>query len=172
MPDAVLPLLVGEDSGQVLEDVEVEFPEPAVAIDEPVKFVEISRCEAIPGKVIIVGRVVKNIPFKTRCTETTLPGPSPRVRVVTGDIKHVTLYIPFKLFIEIPGTQEGDTCDVIEACVLGEIDTLIDDNNDGLYERLVETIDIHVRVRVTRETVVNVTGARRTLRADLVRFRR
>jgi len=63
MPRAVLPLLVGEDEGQVLEDVEVEFPEPAVEIDEPVKRVEITRCEAIPGKVIIVGRVVKNTLF-------------------------------------------------------------------------------------------------------------
>lgn len=60
MPDAVLPLLVGEDSNQVLEDVEVEFPTPAVEIDEPTKRVEITRCEVITGKAIIVGQVVKS----------------------------------------------------------------------------------------------------------------
>ncbi|HWI65204.1 MAG TPA: SPOCS domain-containing protein [Symbiobacteriaceae bacterium] len=171
MPDAVLPLLVGEDSNQVLEDVEVTFPSPAVEIDEPTKRVEIQRCEAIPGKVIVVGRVVKNIPFKTRSSESVIAGDGRRrVRVVCGDLRHCTLYIPFRLFVEIPGTQEGDTCDVIEACVLGEVDTLIDDNDDGLFERLQETIDIHVRVRVTRDTVVNVSGARRMLTTNQVRF--
>jgi len=172
MPDAVLPLLVGEDSNQTLEDVEVEFPAPAVEIDEPTKRVEITRCEAIPGKVIVVGRVIKNIPFKTGTSQSFLRGGEGRrrVRVVCGDLRHCTLFIPFRLFIEIPGTQEGDTCDVIEACVLGEVDTLIDDNDDGLFERLQETIDIHVRVRVTRDTVVNVSGARRMLTTNLVRF--
>lgn len=166
MPDAVLPLLVGEDSGQTLEDIEVMFPEPAVEIEEPEKRVVIERCEAIPGKVIVVGRVIKNIPFKTRRTEERLPGDGRRVRVVCGDLRHCTLFIPFKLFIEIPGTQEGDICTVTEACVLGEIDTLFDDNGDGLFDRLVETIDIHVRVRVTRDAVVNVSGARRMRMRD------
>ncbi|HWI52933.1 MAG TPA: SPOCS domain-containing protein [Symbiobacteriaceae bacterium] len=174
MPDAVLPLLVGEDSSQTLEDVEVEFPAPAVEIDEPTKRVEITRCEAIPGKVIVVGRVIKNIPFKTGTSTSYLRGGEGRrrVRVVCGDLRHCTLFIPFRLFVEIPGTQEGDTCDVIEACVLGEVDTLIDDNDDGLFERLQETIDIHVRVRVTRDTVVNVSGARRMLTTNLVKFSR
>jgi len=173
MPDAVLPLLVGEDSGQVLEDVEVTFPAPAVEIDEPTKRVEIERCEAIPGKVIIVGRVVKNIPFKTASSTGFLPRDGGRrVRVVCGDLRHCTLYIPFRLFIEIPGTREGDVCEIVEACVLGEVDTLIDDNNDGLFERLEETIDIHVRVRVTRDAVVNVAGARRMLMSNLVPFSR
>jgi hypothetical protein len=171
MPEAVLPLLVGEDAGQTLEDVEVTFPSPAVEIEEPTKRVEIVRCEVIPGKVIVVGRVIKNIPFKTRGEETTLPG-RPRVRVICGDVRHCTLIIPFRLFIVIPGAREGDTCDVVEACILGEVDTLIDDNGDGLFERLSETIDIHVRVRVTRDTVVNVTGARRTLMTNFVPFTR
>lgn len=92
--------------------------------------------------------------------------------MVCGDIRHCTLYIPFRLFVEIPGAREGDDCDVVEACVMGEVDTLIDDNDDGLYERLQETIDIHVRVRVTRDAVVNVSGARRTLTNNLVRFSR
>ncbi|HYG58300.1 MAG TPA: SPOCS domain-containing protein [Symbiobacteriaceae bacterium] len=170
MPDAVLPLLVGEDSGQVLEDVEVTFPSPAVEIEEPSKRVEIERCETIPGKVIIVGRVVKNIPFKTASSSGFLPGENPRVRIVCGDLRHCTLYIPFRLFIEIPGTREGDNCEIVEACVLGEVDTLLDDNGDGLFERLRETIDIHVRVRVTRDTVVNVKGARRMLQAPMVPF--
>lgn len=173
MPDAVLPVLVGEDSNQILEDVEVTFPSPAVEIDEPTKRVEVERCEAIPGKVIVVGRVVKNIPFKTRSGESSLPRDGRRrVRVVCGDLRHCTLFIPFRIFIEIPGAREGDTCEVVEACVLGEVDTLIDDNGDGLFERLEETIDIHVRVRVTRDTVVNVSGARRLLTTNLVRFSR
>lgn len=172
MPEAVLPLLVGEGEGQTLEDVEVTFPEPAVEVEEPEKRVEITRCEVIPGKVIIVGQVIKNIPFKTARSQSTLDGSRPRVRVVCGDVRHCTLFIPFRLFIEIPGAREGDTCDVVRACVLGEVDELIDENNDGLFERIRETIDIDVRVRVTRESVVNVTGARRSIMTNLVRFSR
>jgi hypothetical protein len=172
MPEAVLPLVVGEGTGQTLEDVEVNFPEPALQIEPPDKVVEIDRCEPIPGKVIIVGRVIKNIPFKTKETESRIPTDGRRIRVVCGDVRHCTLIIPFKLFVEVPGTQEGDVCDVLEACILGEIDTLMDDNGDGLFERLVETIDIHVKVRVTRDTVVNVTGFRRTLTTNFVPFTR
>jgi hypothetical protein len=52
------------------------------------------------------------------------------------------------------------------------MESMSDDNGDGLFERLQETIDIHVRVRVTRDTVVNVAGARRTLRTNFVPFTR
>jgi hypothetical protein len=124
-------------------------------------------------------QVLKNIPFKTRSGETRFPaddgdrrGGRRRVRAVFGDLRHVTLFIPFRLFIEIPGAMEGDTCEVVQACILGEVDTLIDDNDDGLFERLEETIDIDVTVRVIRKTVVNVTGARRTLMASNVVFQR
>lgn len=173
MPDAVLPILMGEGEGQVLEEVEVTFPSPAVEIDEPTKRVEVTRCEVIPGKVIVIGRVIKNIPFKTRGNETTVPGDGGRrVRVVSGDVRHLTLFIPFKLFIEIPGAMPGDTCEVTQACIRGEVDTLMDDNNDGLFERLVETIDIDVQVRVVRDQVVNVSGARRSLMTNFVPFSR
>lgn len=163
MPNAVLPVLVGEDTGQVLEDVEVKFPEPAVELGKIDKRIEVERCEVIPGKVIVTGRVIKNIPFKTKGTSQSAPGDGRRVRIVCGDIRHCTAFIPFRLLIEIPEAMEGDRCEVIEACVLGEVDTLVDENDDGLFERLEETIDIHVRVRVTRDMVMNVTAARRPL---------
>lgn len=160
MPQAVLPLLVGEGSGQVLEQVEAAFSAPAVEVQKPEKRVEVTRCEVIPDKVIITGRVIKNIPFKTVRSTGTADSRRPPVRIVCGDIRHCTLLIPFKLFIPIDGAREGDRCEVVEACVPGEVDDLIDENNDGLFERIDETIDIHVRVRVVRDAVVNVTGAR------------
>jgi len=169
MPEAVLPVLVGEDSGQVLEDVEVEFPEPALELGKIEKHVEIDRCEVIPGKVIVIGRVVKNIPFKTQSSNHCRRPEGRRTRVICGDLRHCTAFIPFKLFIEIPGAEEGDRCEVVEACVLGEVDTLVDENGDGCFERLEETIDIHVRVRVIRDTVMNVCAARKPIRRK-VRF--
>lgn len=172
MPEAVLALLVGEGEGQVLEDIEIKFPEKVIEIQEPEKKVEIERCVVIPGKVIVIGRVIKNIKFKTRCEETLLPGDGRRTRVVCGDVRHCTAFIPFKLFIEIPGAAPGDECIVVEACVPGEIDTLVDDTGDGLFDRLVETIDIRVVVRVVRDTVVKVPAARRPLRAPFVPFPR
>lgn len=160
----VLPVLVGENSGQVLADVEIKFPTPALTIEKPIKKVEITDCEVIRGKVIIIGQVVKNIPFKTRssddCSSGQSKGVGRPVRVICGDIRHCTAFIPFKLFIEIPGACPGDDCEILEACVLGEIDKLIDDDCDGLFDRLVETIDIHVTVRVTRKKLVKVPGVK------------
>jgi len=94
------------------------------------------------------------------------------VRIVCGDIRHCTAFIPFRLFIEIPGAMEGDNCTIVEACVLGEVDTLLDDNNDGLFDRLIETLDIHVTARVTRDRVVNVSGARVPVARNIVPFPR
>lgn len=170
MPEAVLPVLVGEDSAQVLEDVEVEFPEPAVEVEEPVKRVEVERCEVIPGKVIIIGRLILNVTFKTRnCNGNAVPEVG-RTRIICGDVRHCTAFIPFRLFIEIPGAAPGDDCQVVRACVNGEVDTLIDEKNNGLFDRMLATVDIEVKVRVTRDTVVNVFGARRPLRANFVPF--
>lgn len=170
MPDAVLPVLIGEGTGQVLEDVEVTFPEKAVEIKEPEKRVEIERCEVIPDKVIVIGRVIKNIPFKTKKSESFLPADGRRIRIICGDIRHCTLFIPFKLFIEIPGAQPGDECEVVKAKVTGEVDTLFDDTGDGFFDRLVETINIHVEVRVTRPVVMKVNAARRIATTNFVRF--
>ncbi|HEY3368993.1 MAG TPA: hypothetical protein VGK74_28375 [Symbiobacteriaceae bacterium] len=172
MPQAVLPLFVGEGSGQVLEDVEVTFPTQALEIETPTKRVEVTRCEVIPGKVIIVGRVIKNIPFKTAASESTIGDGRRPIRIVCGDIRHCTAFIPFRLFIPIEGAMVGDRCHVVEACVLGEVDTLVDCNDDGLFERLIETLDIHVTVRVTRDGVVNVCGARRPMTTHTVPFSR
>ncbi len=171
MPDAVLPVLVGENAGQVLKDVDVTFPMPAVEVESPTKRVEITRCEVLPGKVVVIGQVVKNIPFKTR-KEAGCPTVAGQPRVVCGDLRHCTVTIPFKLMIEVPGAMEGDTCEVTEACIAGEIDTLIDENNDGLFERLAETLNILVRVRVTRNEVVNVAGTRRIPRNNFIPFPR
>lgn len=170
MSEAVLPLLVGEGEGQVLEDIEIKFPEKVVEIEEPEKKVEIERCVVIPGKVIVTGRVIKNITFKTRCQETVLPGDRRPTRVICGDVRHCTAFIPFKLFIEIPGAAPGDECTVVEACIPGEVDTLVDDTGDGFFDRLVETIDIRVVVRVVRDAVVKVPAARRPLMAKFVPF--
>lgn len=93
MPDAVLPLLVGEDSGQTLEDIEVEFPSPAVEIEPPTKVVEIERCEAIPGKVIVVGRVIKSTWFAGNLRLRRDRGAARRSAATTISNEHMRLYV-------------------------------------------------------------------------------
>lgn len=114
--------------------------------------------------------MIKNIPFKTKKSESFLPADGRRIRIICGDIRHCTLFIPFKLFIEIPGAQPGDECEVVKAKVTGEVDTLFDDTGDGFFDRLVETINIHVEVRVTRPVVMKVNAARRIATTNFVRF--
>ncbi|MGE5674842.1 MAG: DUF3794 domain-containing protein [Mycobacterium leprae] len=169
MPQAVLPLLVGEGSGQTLADVTTNFPSPVLAIEAPTKTVDITNCQVIPGKVIIVGRVTKNIAYKTaECRGTT---PTANAQICCGDLRHCTVQVPFRLFIVVQGAAPGDTCQVTQACVKGEVENPTV-NADGLITALQETMDIHVAVRVTRDTVMNVSAARVPLTSNLVPFPR
>ena len=69
---------------------------------------------------------------------------------VCGDVRHCTVEIPFHLFVEVPGAEPGDNCEVIDAIVAGEFDKLIDKNSDGTFNKLLEKAVIKIRAKVTR----------------------
>lgn len=71
---------------------------------------------AVDGKVFINARLIKNIPFKT-CQRAVAPRCSNISRITIGDIRHVTVEIPFSLCINIRNSVRGARVVVLESKV-------------------------------------------------------
>jgi hypothetical protein len=74
------------------------------------------------------------------------------IEVVCGDLRHCTAFVPFTIVGDLQGVQQGDECEILQACVL-----------DRIIERLARdridvTVEICIRVRITRTQTVNVQG--------------
>lgn len=75
MPPIEVPLIVGIGTAQALVCTTVPLPAPALEVKEIRKTVIIDSCKAVPGKVIIDGRLRKDINFKTLDVGTVPPEP-------------------------------------------------------------------------------------------------
>lgn len=95
---------------------------------------DIDDCAAACDKVIINGRLIKNITYKT-LKERDCHSDLNRV---CGDVRHCTVEIPFHLFVEVEGAKDCDICEVEDAIVAGEFDKLICKNEDGTFDKLLE----------------------------------
>lgn len=58
------------------------------------------------GKVFINGRLIKNVPYKTRC-EVKRPGCDRISKLTLGNMKHSTAEIPFAMCIDVPESEKG-----------------------------------------------------------------
>jgi hypothetical protein len=141
-----VPVVVNSNTAQVLVVTEIPLTPPAFRIDQIQKLIEIDDCAAVCDKVIINGRLIKNITFKT-LKERDCHGDLNRV---CGDVRHCTVEIPFHLFVEVEGARDGDMCEVEDAIVAGEFDKLIDRKDDGTFGKLLEKAVIKVRAKVIR----------------------
>lgn len=148
------PVVVNSNTAQVLVVTEIPLTPPAFKIHEIDKLIQIDDCAAVCDKVIINGRLIKNITFKT-AREFDCKGDLNRV---CGDVRHCTVEIPFHLFVEVPGTQDGDMCVVEDAIVAGEFDKLIDKNNDGTFNKLLEKVVIKVRAKAVRNKWLKISA--------------
>lgn len=210
MPEAVLPIVIGEAQAKTVVDATIVLPEDVLLIERPNVDVEIDRCRVGNDTVFIAGRVIVNFPFKTQeaafgggdgnfattgngngfngngnnspfvgngnlagtgngngnntFADVAGAGAGPRGRrccppvdcpeIITGDLRHVTAFIPFTLSAEVPGALDGDRCRILKACVS---DLLIDRFGRN-RDRLDVTVEVCVRVQVLREQVVDVSG--------------
>lgn len=67
-------------------------------------------------KVFVNGRLIKNIPYKTKC-EVKHPCYDKISKLVLGNIKHATAEIPFALCIKVPGSEKGGKVVVLKSKV-------------------------------------------------------
>jgi hypothetical protein len=147
-----VPVIVNSNTAQVLVVTEIPLTPPAFKIDEIQKLIEIDECVAVCDKVIVNGRLIKNITFKTAKERDCHHD----LHRVCGDVRHCTVEIPFHLFIDVKGAKPGDTCEIEDAVIAGEFDKLIDPNCDGTFNKLLEKVVIKVRAKVVRRKHLKV----------------
>lgn len=153
--------VVGVGETQVLVVADIPITPPAFEIKEIQKTVIIEDCTPIEDKVIINGVLRKNINFKTfgEQHESHPHHMHKKVKRVTGDLRHVTVWIPFALFIEVPGAKEGDICQVERAEVVGQVEREQEVCPEtGAFKVLQEKAVIRICVKVTRQVQVRVAA--------------
>lgn len=102
-------------AAETITEVCVPLRPPAfeVVTDLITKEVIFDVLVASKGKVFVNGRIIKDVPYKTKA-RTTFPD-CPNVSKATyGDIRHVTLEIPFALCIDVPKAKKGDKVVVLD----------------------------------------------------------
>ncbi len=163
--DAVveLPVLIGSGQRQVLVCAAIPLPSPALEVKEIRKTVIIDSCTVIPGKVIIDGRLRKDINFKTLATGTAPPRPgtftacSGIVNTASGAVNHTTVDIAFNTFIPVAGAMPGDKCRVAQAVVEGESEEAAGVTAAGTFTSIVDKTVLLLCVTVTRPEAVQVS---------------
>lgn len=118
MPEAVLPIVIADERVRTVVQATVVFPEVVLLFERANTLVLIDRCRVLNNAVVIQGRVVINVPYKTGAV-TTITEPT----TVCGDLRHCTAFIPFTLLADVPGAADGDQCRIVRA---GVADLLID----------------------------------------------
>lgn len=110
--------VLGIGSSETVVEVCIPLCPPAFEILHELisKNVEFDALVASKGKVFINGRIVKDIPYKTR-VKTCLPGCERISKLTFGNIKHVTAEVPFALCIDVPESFKGAKVVVLETDV-------------------------------------------------------
>lgn len=171
---AVLPVLVAAEETEVVEEVVIELKPPAFLIKDVEFKVIIDRCAVIRNKVLIVGRVIVNVLFKTfQIVEEVFPVPA---EIVCGDVRHCTAILPFTAGVPVPGAKPGDVCRIVCAEVEGQLVEILEKKKVLLPEveeehhkhhakRVIELIEkirivfaILIQFEVLREEEVLVQG--------------
>lgn len=151
MPEAVLPIIIGEERIRSVVEATIVLPGNVLRVEPPNTEVVVERCRPANGAVFVSGVVVINIPFKTGVRGARPPQAT--TEVVCGDLRHCTAFIPFSLWTDFPSAQEGDECRILKACV---VDLLIDRIE---FERLDVTAEFCIRLQVTRQQTVDIEGS-------------
>lgn len=153
------------NSGDVQELVcqTITLPAPAEEIKDVRKTVIVDRCAVVFDKVIVDGRLRKDILFKSAAAGFPIPGNvqgcTGTVNTVTGTLLDLDLEIAFNAMISVPGARPGDRCVVLQAFVEGQVEEPANIQANGTFTALIEKSIIFLCVKVVREAVMNQVGA-------------
>jgi hypothetical protein len=100
---AKVPVVIGAFTVQINMESKIKLPEPALEIKRIKKNVFLTQCRVIEGarKVFLKGFVRKNIEY------ATIDGITPKG--ICGDIKHVTIHVPFQCTAEVKDLRVEET---------------------------------------------------------------
>lgn len=152
--------VVGSGDVQELICQTLELPEPAEEIKEIRKTVIIDNCKVIFDKVIIDGRLRKDIMFKAANAGFPLPGNvrgcGGVVGSVSGPILDLDVDIAFNALIPVPGAHPDDQCVVLEAYVEGEKEEPANILSTGAFTALIDKSVVFLCVKVVRDVVTDL----------------
>lgn len=150
--------VVGSGSVQQLNCQFIHLGKPAEEIKEIRKTVIIDNCMPVFDKVIIDGRLRKDIMFKEAYQGFPIPG-SVRscsgTQTIMGNIADVDIDISFNALISVPGARPDDRCVVLQAFVEGEKEEAADIQQNGTFMSLIDKSIIFICVKVVRDVVTN-----------------
>ncbi len=151
--------IVGAGNVQQLVCQTLDLPKPAEEIKELRKTVIIDNCTVVFDKVIIDGRLRKDIMFKEADKGFPRPGTVKGcggvVGSVCGPIMDLDVDIAFNALIPVPGAEPGDRCVVLQAFVEGEKEEAANINDHGAFHTLIDKSIVFLCVKVVRDTVSN-----------------
>lgn len=151
--------LIGSGSVQELVCQFVNLPAPAEEVKDIRKTVIIDNCKVVFDKVILDGRLRKDIMFKAANAGFELPGNVEAcggiVGSIAGPIQDIDVDIAFNALIPVPGARPTDKCVVLQAFVEGEKEEAANINPNGAFNVLIDKSIIFVCVKVVRDTITN-----------------
>ncbi len=160
-----VPEVIGRNYCQILLEQEIPFAPnyPALEIkdiDKDVKDLILSVCK---DKVLVNGKLHKNINYKTYDSSGCFKCGCEEYDVIFGDVRHVHVCIPFSGFIEVPGARPGDNIEIEYAGVedLCELDILKDPCYvkglaQPVFKKLKEKVIVKIEVKVLRPVQITV----------------
>lgn len=158
---------IGEDECFITCTIDLQTSDPVFDVVPLTKEVRIDQCEVFCDKVLINGTLHKELLLKEEddtggdCATVACSPFNPQ-RIRCGDVKHLTLDIPFGCCIRVPGARPGDTCQIERAEVDAEKDELVLDMS-GFVDSIIEKTCIHVVVRCIRQEQMTLSGEHRNV---------
>ena len=164
-----VPEVIGRNYCQVLLEQEIPFAPgyPALEIKEITKEVRELILSVCPNKVLINGKLHKNISYKTLDNVGKYKCNCSDIDIAYGDVRHVAVDIPFSGYVEIPGAMPGDQVEVefagVEECC--ELDMLLDPyfpkcSKVPVFKKLKEKVIVKIDLKVLRPVQITVDPSR------------
>jgi len=151
--------VIGSGSVQQLICQFIKLPHQAEEIKDIRKTVIVDNCLVSFDKVIIDGRLRKDIMFKHAKKGFPIPGTVQAcvgvTATVSGPILDVDVDIAFNALVPVPGALPGDKCVVLQAFVEGEKEEAADIDAHGAFSTLIDKSIIFLCVKVVRDVVTN-----------------
>ena len=162
----LVPKVIGRDKTEELVEAVIDLPDcdggrPFEIVDV-LREVELTLVEVCKDKVLINGYLRKNVIYKTKRFDCVKDKTMNEYPAAYGDVRHTTVWIPFKTFVNVPGARVGDEyvveyAGVQDGCYV-EQPIYADDPTsdikwiDAVREKDVITVDIKV-VRPVQVTI-------------------
>lgn len=149
--------VIGTGEAETNFEVCIPVVPPAFEILENLekKTIEFDTLVAVDGKVFVNARLIKDIPFKTKI-KTVTPVCKDISKIVYGDIRHVTVEIPFSLCINIPKAFKGAKVVVLDTKIDSVDIPKFLSCKSKMIKAIIEKDCVSVKVKVVKDKIVCV----------------